>query len=266
MMPVHQNRLTPDRLWKCMSISLARTADTPLIAAAAGFDCSNVDLEHSAVSIETASMLSIVASGAGLIPFVRLPRNDPETIARLLDSGTHGIIVSHVHDAKEAARVVDACRFAPWGQRPPIASNPVNRYGTGTWEEIAAECNAATVVAVMIENAEAVDNVGDIAAVPGLDLLIIGAWDLSASLGVPMQFENPAFRSAVTKAASGCMSEGKILGLAGISDFRLLAEFVAIGVRFVSAGTDQIFLREAAFARAAKLRSIDVQPMGGLKP
>lgn len=248
--------LPTDRVTACLCLSLARTADTPLMAAACGFDSIYVDLEHSAITTETASLLCIAAAGAGLIPLVRVPRLDEALITRLLDTGAHGIIVPHVDGVAQAQAVVRACRFPPLGERPMVGPNPVNGYRAGTTQEVMAACEAACVVAVMIESREALSDIDDIAAVPGLDLLILGAWDLSASLGIPQQFDHPDFERAVTDAAAACKRQNKILGIAGIADMGQLARFVRAGVRFISAGTDAFLLRQAATAKAAALREL----------
>jgi 4-hydroxy-2-oxoheptanedioate aldolase len=250
------SRFDPTRLSVCLCISRARTADYPLMAAACGFDAIYVDLEHGLADLDTVSMLCIVAAGAGLVPFVRLGRLDASLIARVLGGGAHGIIVSHIGSAQEAKQVVDAARFGPRGNRPVVGPNPVNRFTSAPIDAVLQDCDATTVVAVMIESNEALAAIDAIAATPGLDLLIVGAWDLSAALGVPNQFDHPDFAAALSQVSSACREHGKTLGLAGVSDLSLIATFMQQGVRFISAGTEWSLFMEAARHRTDALRTL----------
>ena len=251
-------KLDPSQLTLCLCLTQARTADYPLMAAACGFDAVYVDLEHTVTSLETASMLCISASSAGLIPFVRVASLAPEPMIRALDTGAHGIIVPHVDTAAQARQVVDICRFAPVGRRSVIGPNPVNRYNAEPITSVVAFCENLTIVAVMLESALAIENADEIAAVPGVDMLLLGAYDLSEEMGMLGSFADPRFKAAVSRAAAACHAHGKTLGIAGIADAQLLSEFVAAGVRFVSAGTETGFFMEAARARQKTLRTIAV--------
>jgi 2-keto-3-deoxy-L-rhamnonate aldolase RhmA len=122
--------------------------------------------------------------------------------------------------------------------------------------------DAQTTVAVMLETPDAIANADDIAAVEGIDMVVVGPHDLTAEMGILGQFRDEAFLDAVRTVAKACRAHDTVFGIAGIRDLELLSELVELGLRFVSAGTDAGFLSEAAGAHATRLRSIHVQGDG----
>jgi 4-hydroxy-2-oxoheptanedioate aldolase len=250
----------------CMALTQARTADIPLMAAASGFDAIYVDLEHTPISLETASLLCIAARGAGLVPLVRVPSKRSDILTRALDVGASGLIVPHVEDANQARRIVDACRFPPQGNRSIIGTNSVTGYRPVSIASGVEMIGAETFICVMLESPAAIDAAADIAGVDGIDLLLVGAYDLSAEMGLLGDFRNAEFLSALSQVARACRSSKKMFGIAGISDASLIADLVQTGVRFVSAGTDAGFLMEAARHRVTVLRDMPVPKSGEIDP
>lgn len=253
--------LNAHRLVLCLALTHTRTPDVPAIAAACGYDAVYVDLEHTATSLETAAMLCASARGAGIAGLVRVPSHEPSTITRVLDNGAVGVIVPHVSTVAVARGVVDAARFPPIGHRSIAGPNVVSGYAPLTPTELTAALQRETVVAVMIETPEGVRDCEAIAAVDGLDMIIIGPSDLTAELGIHAQYEHPDFLDAVRTIASACRAHDVALGIAGIHSLDLLGDFVKLGLRFISAGTDVGMLTAAATARAADLRTLDDHPI-----
>nr|WP_238158910.1 aldolase/citrate lyase family protein [Mycobacterium sp. MFM001] len=241
----------------CLALMNARTPDVPAIAAACGYDAVYVDLEHTSTSLETATMLCASALGAGIAGLVRVPSHDPSVIARVLDNGAVGVIVPHVNSRREAEAVVVAARFPPIGHRSISGPNRVSGYGQRSATELTAVLEGSTVVAVMIETPEAVEASGAIAAVEGVDMLLIGPSDLTAEMGIHEQYENDHFHYAVDSVAAACRKHGVALGIAGIKSLDLLERFVDQGLRFISAGTDVGMMTEAATTRACALRELE---------
>jgi 2-keto-3-deoxy-L-rhamnonate aldolase RhmA len=242
-----------------MALTQARTADIPMIAAAAGFDAVYVDLEHAATSLETTSLLCSAAIGAGLTPLVRVPAHDHQYLTRVLDTGAMGVIVPHVETRAEAEQIVDACRFPPRGHRSVSGPNPANRYQPMPQQELLDFFDDQTVLAAMLETPEAIARADEIASVAGLDMVMVGPHDLTAEMGILGQFRDERFLDCVRAVAKACRAHDTIFGIAGIRDLNLLTEFVELGLRFVSAGTDAGFMTEAASAHAARLRAITVE-------
>ncbi len=249
--------LRGDGLVLCLALINARTPDVPAIAAACGYDAVYVDLEHTSTSLETASMLCASALGAGISGLVRVPSHDPSAIARVLDGGAVGVIVPHVNSSHEAKAVVDAARFPPLGHRSISGPNAVSGYGRRSATELTDVLEERTVVAVMIETPEAVAECDAIAAVDGVDIMLIGPSDLTAEMGIHGQYENAHFHHAVESVAAACRTHGVALGMAGIKSLDLLERFVDRGLRFISAGTDVGMMTEAATTRARALRGLE---------
>ncbi|OBK73943.1 HpcH/HpaI aldolase/citrate lyase family protein [Mycobacterium sp. 1274761.0] len=249
--------LRGDGLVLCLALMNARTPDVPAIAAACGYDAVYVDLEHTSTSLETASMLCAGAVGAGISGLVRVPSHDPSVIARVLDGGAVGVIVPHVNSVGEADAIVDATRFPPLGRRSISGPNAVSGYGQRSATDLTEFLDARTVVAVMIETPEAVADCEGISAVAGVDIVLIGASDLTAEMGIHGQYENAHFHHAVESVAAACRTHGVALGMAGIKSLDLLERFVGEGLRFISAGTDVGMMTEAATTRARALRGLE---------
>ena len=262
-MPSLRERIDAGELVLCLALAQARTADIPMIAAASGFDAVYIDLEHTATSLETTSLLCAAAIGAGITPLVRVPAHDHQYLTRSLDVGALGVIVPHVESREEAEQVVDACRFPPRGHRSVAGPNPANRYRAMPQRELLDAFDEQTVVAVMLETPDAVGRADEIASVTGVDMVMLGPHDLTAEMGILGQFRDEAFLDAVRTVAKACRAHDTIFGIAGIRDIELLTEFVELGLRFVSAGTDVGFMTEAATAHAARLRTI---PVGASAP
>lgn len=257
-----RDRIDAGQLVVCLALAQARTADIPMIAAASGFDAVYVDLEHTATSLETTSLLCTGAIAAGITPLVRVPSHAPEHLTRALDVGAMGVIVPHVESRAEAEAIADACRFPPRGHRSVAGPNPSNRHRPVPQRELLDAYDAQTTVAVMLETPDAVAHAGEIASVPGVDLVMLGPHDLTAEMGILGDFRDPAFLQCTRAVAQACRDHDVIFGIAGIRDQELLTELVGLGLRFVSAGTDVGFMAEAATAQVQRLRSIPVVKEG----
>src|ERR1700757_2446774 len=137
-----------------------------------GFDWLFIDLEHSALSIETASQMCLAALDIGISPLVRVPNGEYSLATRLLDNGAVGIVVPHVDTAEEASEITDRLRYPPQGHRGVFSMMPQFEYKPAA--NLTATLNNSNLIAVMLESAAAIDNADAIAAVPGIDVLLIG--------------------------------------------------------------------------------------------
>ncbi|UXA20100.1 HpcH/HpaI aldolase/citrate lyase family protein [Mycobacterium sp. SMC-4] len=251
-----RDSLRGDEMVLCLALLNSRTPDVPAIAAACGYDAVYVDLEHTATSLETAGMLCSSALGAGIAGLVRVPSQDPGFIARALDVGASGVIVPHVDSVDEARAVVAAARFPPAGRRSISGPNALSGYAQRPPDELTAVLDSRTVVAVMVESTAAVADIDAIAAVVGVDMVLVGPSDLTAEMGIHGDYENEHFHNAVKCIAAACRNHGVALGVAGIKSLDLLKGFVDLGLRFISAGTDIGMMSEAATMRAQALRAL----------
>ena len=252
-----KSKLAANELVLCMGLRQARTADIAQIAGACGFDSVYIDLEHSPLSLETTSTLCIGALGAGITPMVRVPGHDVHMATRILDGGALGVIFPQVNTAEQARALVTGCRFPPLGQRSVMGSGPAFGYRELPLGEVNATLNADTMLIVMLEAAEGIANAEAIAAIPGIDMLLIGANDLSTALGVPGEFRHPRMRQAFEATATACKKNNKVLGIGGIrSDLELQTEIYRMGGTFIIAGHDVSYLQSAACGDAKTLRAM----------
>ena len=232
----------------------SRTPDVVRIAAATGHHAILVDLEHSAMSFDVAAQLCAAAGDLGLTPFVRVPERDYGTIGRLLDGGAQGIVAPRIETVSEAQAISRACRFPPRGQRSQIASVPQ----LGMRPTPAASSNpvldAQTIVQILLETPEGIANAGAIARLDGVDMLAIGANDLTAELGAPGRYDHPAVREAVGSVAEACRANGKLLMLGGVGDRSAMESLSALGAcPLVLTGMDTELLFASARSRVESL-------------
>ena len=239
----------------CMASRLARTADLGMIADACGFDGFYIDIEHSSISIDTAAQICTAALPVGVTPMVRVPGHDFDLAARLLDSGALGIICPQVDTAAQAEAMVAACKFPPLGHRSVAGTGPLQGYHATPLGEVNAQGNALTLCVPMLETQTGIDNADAIAAVPGIDMLLVGSNDLSTEIGIPGELRHPKIRAAFEVTAKACKTRGKQLGVGGVrGDHALTADLVKLGARFIIAGLDTGYLMQAARADAAAIR------------
>jgi 2-keto-3-deoxy-L-rhamnonate aldolase RhmA len=237
-----------------LGIRSSRTPDVVRIAAATGHHAVMIDLEHSAMSVDVAAQLCAVAGDLGLTPFARVPERDYGVIGRLLDGGAQGIVAPRVETVSEAQAISRACRFPPRGQRSQIATVPQ----LGMRPTPAARSNPAldaqTIVQILLETPAGIANADAIARIDGVDMLAIGANDLTAELGAPGAYDHPALRDAVASVAEACRRSGKLLMLGGVGDRAVLESLSALGAcPLVLTGIDTELLFASARARVESL-------------
>ena len=247
------DRLRADELTLMLAIRSSRVADVVRIAHETGYHAIMVDLEHSTMSLDTAAQLCRTAGDLGMTPFVRLPEREYGAIGRLLDCGAQGIIAPRTETVAEAETVSKACRFAPRGQRSQLAAVPQLGMRPMSAAELNPALDNATIAAILIETPAGIANADAIAQLDGVDMLAIGANDLTAELGVPGRYHDTRVRDAVAMAARACKRHGKLLMVGGIADLAILDSLMPLGVcPLYLAGTDTELLFAGAEARAEK--------------
>jgi 2-keto-3-deoxy-L-rhamnonate aldolase RhmA len=252
-----KTKLARDEVVASMTVRLIRSIEIARIARTAGFDTLYVDLEHSSFSLETCGQICMAAVEAGIAPFVRVPANTPDYISRVLEGGALGIIAPHVRSAAEARAVVRAAKFSPLGERSNAGGLPHLHFRSFPAPEAYAALNEATMVIVQFESAAALDKTEEIVAVDGVDMVLVGLNDLLADWGIPGEYDHPRVREAYARTIAACRKQGKHCGVGGLATRPdLVADFVRMGARYVSTGTDLAFLLSACTARAKQVREI----------
>ena len=250
-----KEKLARDEVVASMTVRLTRSVEIARIAKTAGFDSLYVDLEHASFSLDTTGQICIAALEAGITPLVRVP--GIAEVSRVLDGGALGVIAPHVQSADDARAYVAAAKFPPLGHRSAAGPLPHLHYRGFPVAAANAALNAATLLIVQFESGEALSQAEAIAAVEGVDLVMIGSNDLLADWGLAGQYEHARLRDAYARTIAVCRKHGKHVGIGGLASRPDLAtEFVRMGARYVSTGTDLGFLLAACTAKAKEVHDI----------
>ena len=215
--------------------------EMPVLLARAGLDFFFVDTEHSPASYAEIQALCRAAHAVDIVPLARVAENRPELITRTLDVGAMGIIVPRVHSADAGRAALEVMKFPPFGHRGfGLRSIITDLQGKSAAEEIEL-CNRETLAVLMIESKQGLEHVEEIASLPGVDVLFMGPYDLTLSLGIVEQFDNPIFWNAVDRVIAACRVAGIATGIQ-TSNMSLLREARKRGARFLLYGSDVAIL------------------------
>jgi 4-hydroxy-2-oxoheptanedioate aldolase len=252
-----RQRIAADEVAVSMIVRLVHSIEIATVAKACGFDSLYVDLEHCSFSMQTTSQICIAALDVGVTPFVRVPSHSSEWVSRVLDGGAMGVIAPHVSGAEDARAVVRHAKFPPFGERSVSIGTPQLRFRNWPAPEARAVMNRETTVVAMIETQDALGSADEIAAVEGVDIIMIGTNDLCADMGIDGQFEHRKVKDAYLRVIEACRRHGKATGVGGLASRpKLIEEFVRAGARYVSSGADLSFILSAGAARAKEVRGI----------
>jgi 2-keto-3-deoxy-L-rhamnonate aldolase RhmA len=213
--------------------------------AAAGMDFVWICMEHSDYSLDTVTEMVAHAHAAGISPIVRIPDLHYEWVTRLLDSGCQSLILPHARSGEEVRRFIDLAKYHPAGRRGmAIYLGPSTSYEDVDPVQAMAHANANTLLGVLIETKEAVENVDEM-LVPGIDVALVGHQDLAQSFGVPGDYRAPQLREATAKVAKLCKERG--IAMAGaVNQPENMQSVVDSGAQFLLYGTDLILMRREA--------------------
>jgi len=248
-------RLRKNELAIGIGVRLVRNVDIIKVMKAAAFDWLFLDLEHGSMSIETACEISVAAQASGIAPIVRVPYGELAMATRVLDGGALGIVIPHVDTAEEAKEIADRLRYPPRGHRSVGGGQAQFDYAPMPMSEMTERSDDNTLITVMIETPKAVENAEAIAAVPGIDSLLVGSSDLSMELGIPGQNGHEKVQAAVDKVVAACRKHNKWPGMGGAYSEELLKLYIDKGMKLMLAGNDLPMLTGAARAHQAKVRA-----------
>lgn len=209
-----------------------------------GFDWVLIDMQHGCMDYAVALEMIRALDQTPAVPIVRVPWNDPGIIGRALDAGALGILIPMIQTAHDARAAVDACLYPPAGRR---SFGPV-RVGLRDGPGYVQNANARVAVIPMIETAEALDVVDEIASIPGVDAVFVGPFDLSIALGLPPGDNdgNPSFDAAIAKVAAAAKRAG--IATAVLSNPRVAPLRIKQGFQMISVTTDVAALTAAGRA------------------
>jgi 4-hydroxy-2-oxoheptanedioate aldolase len=211
-----------------------------------GFDWVWIDCEHgSSNDSETENMIR-AAELYDLTSIVRIPNAMPSTILRFLDRGAQGLIVPHISTESEARAVATASHYYPLGDRSSSTGGRTNRLGSGLGSaEYYETANKETLIITMVETPEAVQNAGAIAAVEGIDGILVGSSDLTQAMGMP---SSEVIDKAIDNVIANVRAQGKVVGVAGagmtVNNMSRYKKFADQGVQLLSANVQE-FIRQS---------------------
>ncbi|HYZ20552.1 MAG TPA: aldolase/citrate lyase family protein [Rhodopila sp.] len=251
---VAREKLEQGQLSLGVGIRITRSVEIAKAMAVAGFDWLFLDMEHGVMSLEACAQISAAALSAGIAPIARVPNGEYAIATRALDNGALGIVVPHVDTAAEAREVVQKLKYPPIGHRSVGGWGPhyeLQKLSTG---DAVNALNAANLTVVMLETPTAIANADEIAAVPGVDVLLIGSNDLCAEMGIPGDFGSERLADAYRRMIAACHKAGKFPGMAGVYNEAIMPRYIEMGARFILSGQDAAFMMAGAQARTGFLR------------
>lgn len=224
------------------------------ILKSAGCEFVLLDMEHSGFGFETVKSAIRYFEAADLPVIVRVPSRSYHHIARAADMGAEGVMLPMVGSADEARAILDALKYTPDGRRGVALQIAHDRYRPGPVVDKFAAANRRTTLFCQIETAEGVENADALAALPGVDCLWVGHFDLSVSLGVPGQFDSPRFKAAIERVTAAAARHDKALGRL-VPTVEQGIELHAAGFDFICYSGDVWVLHDALAGAIAQLRA-----------
>ncbi|WDZ99927.1 HpcH/HpaI aldolase family protein [Mucilaginibacter sp. SJ] len=223
------------------------------ILAEAGFDWLTIDLEHTSIDYNELQILIGFIQARGMAALVRVSKNEEVVIKRALDAGADGIIVPMVCSMIEAKQAVEFAKYPPVGKRG-VGLNRAQRYGYA-FEDYKEWVSKHLVVIAQIEHIDGVKNIEDIISTDGIDGIIIGPYDLSGSLGIPGQYNEPIVQEALKKVEETCNEKAFSMGYHVIDPkIELVKDKQDAGYNFIAFSTDFLFMGRNASDEMKKLK------------
>jgi 2-keto-3-deoxy-L-rhamnonate aldolase RhmA len=212
------------------------------------------DMEHSGFELDQIRSVVSWSRAATFTSLVRVPADDYHFLARVLDVGAQGVMVPKVATREQAEAIVRCCDYPPRGSRGAGFGLAHDDYRVGDLAAKMDTANRENTVILMIETEEGVRHVAEIARVPGVDIVWIGHYDLSLSLGIPGQFDHPRFTEAVTTVMTACDAAGIPVGIL-VGDTVSGESWIDRGFRVICYSMDVSLLQRALAEGVAWIRS-----------
>ncbi len=211
------------------------------ILALAGADYVMIDGEHGAIGRPEVAGLIRACEGAGITPLVRVPTNSPDGTLSFLDAGAQGIVVPNVNTKAEAEAAVRVCKYWPEGNRGCGYGHALDWLMAQPFSEYIKDANQEIMVLPQIETAEGLENIEDIARVPGVDVVWPGPNDLAQSLGVPGQLSHPLVKEGLDRIKRVTLQAGKYLGWVA-PDGDVARQAMADGAMVINYGVHRLLI------------------------
>jgi 2-dehydro-3-deoxyglucarate aldolase/4-hydroxy-2-oxoheptanedioate aldolase len=236
-----RKRLSEEKILLGTLLSLA-SPEIAEIMADSGFDWFFIDLEHSPMEVVDAQRI-LQATSQTVAGIIRVPLNDEIWIKKSLDIGAAGVMVPLVLSADDARKAVRYCKYPPQGTRS-IGVGRAHRYGASLQHTLET-ANEDVAVIIQVEHIQAVENIEEIIKVPGVDAILIGPYDLSASLGLTGKVDDPVVQQAIEHVRQVCLQKSMPLGIFAASAISA-KNYASQEFTFVAVSTDTLMLVEAS--------------------
>ncbi len=210
---------------------------TAQVLAHAGAEFVIYDMEHTGISLETVKTQVAHCRGIGVAPMVRVPRGEYHFLARALDIGCQGVMIPMVESVEQAKAIVEATHYPPNGRRGAAFSFAHDDYAPGDPYAKMKTADARNLTIALIETERGIEHVEAIAALPGIDVLWLGHFDLTNFLGIPGQFDHPKFVDAVKRIVAAGRKHKKGLGFMA-ADATWAKQYKELGFNMLATGTD----------------------------
>jgi 2-keto-3-deoxy-L-rhamnonate aldolase RhmA len=215
-----------------------------------GYDWLFIDAEHGAFNPQQAQ--SMLQAAAPTPCVIRVPVGEAIWLKKALDIGAAGVIVPQVHNSAQAKEIIQHCKYSPVGDRG-IGIGRAHKYGID-FERYIERANNETAVILQAESTEAVDNINDITNLKGLDAILIGPYDLSASLGKPGEIDHPLVQEAINKIIKSCQKKNVRIGFFGVNAEAVLP-YKEKGCTLLTVGVDTTFIIKSASQTLSKMNN-----------
>jgi 4-hydroxy-2-oxoheptanedioate aldolase len=219
----------------------------------AGMDFVLLDMEHGPLSYEALEHQILAAERVGIAPVVRVEAITESAIIRPLDKGAAGLLVPHVDSGRMAEDVIRFSRFAPEGQRGMDIYARAAQYGHLPKEEYLRKANEDSLLALQIEGTEGMRRLDEILVVPGSDVIFVGPYDLSQSLGVPGEIDHPEVIRTVEQIVEKVRNGGRNVGIY-VDGVEAAQKWIRLGVQFIALSVDTAIYHQACKKLVAALR------------
>ena len=244
-------------------VSEIRTPGIAILFAQAGFDFLFIDMEHSPFTMETMSDLVLAAKASGISPIVRPPsRMLSENLSRPLDAGAEGLLIPQIQAQEDVRNVVKWCRYSPLGERGMALTRQHTFFEGGKPSETMRQLNEEVLILLQIEHREAIERLPDLLSIPGIDGVLVGPADLSTSMGMAGQIEDPRFLQAVHRVIEVAKEHGVIPGI-HTDSLKAATYWMKQGMKLIGFGTDIKLILEISKNSVRELRTViqELEPM-----
>ena len=211
----------------------------------AGFDFVIIDAEHGPISMQNAQNMIRAAEIANITPVIRVANNDEALILRALDIGAQGIEIPQINSKLQAIKAVRSVKYAPQGERGVCRYVRAANYSSINKFKYFKSANKETMIIAHIEGVEGINNLGEILSVPDIDVIFVGPYDLSQSLGIPGEVNNPLVTEKMKEVVLRCR-ENKVAVGTFADDVETAKSWVSLGVQYMAFSVDVGILYEAS--------------------